>query len=76
MLEHIIKVKILLIIFFINQNVSCSIHDCCVHYKKSSNGNHVLENKFVWLVSFQGPHDLDLWHKFKGYNLEVMKIIS
>jgi hypothetical protein len=21
---------------------------------------HVLENKFVWLVSFQGPHDLDL----------------
>jgi hypothetical protein len=34
---------------------------------------HVLENKFVWLVSFQGPHELDLWHKFDGYNLELMK---
>jgi len=36
---------------------------------------HVLENKLVWHVSPQGPHELDLSHKFEGHNLELMKII-
>jgi len=36
---------------------------------------HVLENKLVWHVSLQGPHELDLSHKFEGCNLELMKII-
>ncbi len=35
----------------------------------------VLEYKSVCLVSFQGPHELDLWHKFKGYHLEIYEII-
>jgi hypothetical protein len=29
----------------------------------------VLENKHVRLVSFRGPHELDLRHKFEGYKL-------
>jgi hypothetical protein len=36
---------------------------------------HVLENKPIRLVSFQGPHELDLWHKFEGYNLEIYEIV-
>ncbi len=35
----------------------------------------VLENTLVRLVSFQGPHALDLWHKFEGYNLEIYEIV-
>jgi hypothetical protein len=36
---------------------------------------HVLENKPVRLVSFWGPHELDLWHKFEGYNLEIYELL-
>jgi hypothetical protein len=36
---------------------------------------HVLENKLVRFVSFQGPHELDLCHKFEGYNLEIYEIL-
>jgi hypothetical protein len=36
---------------------------------------HVLENKLVWHVLLQCPHELDLLHKFEAHNLELMKII-
>ncbi len=37
---------------------------------------HGLENKPVRLVSLQRLHELDLWHKFEGYNLEIYEIVG
>jgi len=35
----------------------------------------VLENKLVWHVLLQCPHELDLLHKFESQHLELMKIM-
>jgi hypothetical protein len=43
--------------------------------KSHSNEILVLGNKPVRLVSFQGLHELDLWHKFEGYQLEIYEIV-